>query len=587
MAKDPKGGKRRDIRSIGIREKVLAAFLVLSILPLGIFGAITLSQVATVADISNSTGRDALIQQARRNLLRLATDQANETSRFLDSLVGSLAGLQSKAEDMWNDPAKYGNGSYPAFRYTNSSQTPLAPGLPAYGYLNNSQGEGSGAWADWQKRLQGAPHLNSSVVKKARADSAYAAWVTAEQDKAMRLDLALKSAYDEQAPHAVLAWIVRLGGISNAYGRPNVDFGYLLWLGTVTKGKEGLTDKFDEDRAPYVLEAGPAKNPARKSVFLSPYYDSVGNGWIVSVVAPVYKGSDFVATVGIDVRLDALVSAILTLRAYESGQAFLVTSAGAAVAHRDLERVREEKMKNDPTAVDVGIDELLPRTKSYEDAIAKMKGAAADPAGSKSGIADATDPAGDRHLIAYAPIPKLAFALGVDVPEREVLAPVALTSERISADAATASTAIAVVTVLASIVAVVVGLVVSSRVVRPVRRLTELASRLGSGQIDESILDRPDLKVESKDAERKDEVGELTTAFGSMLDTIRADIKAQQKPTTIVIKDSVISRSAIGASAESEKKDEGLKFCPFCGEGIKTIRRPKYCPNCRKELPKA
>jgi len=42
----------------------------------------------------------------------------------------------------------------------------------------------------------------------------------------------------------------------------------------------------------------------------------------------------------------------------------------------------------------------------------------------------------------------------------------------------------------------------------------------------------------------------------------------------------VIQRSTIGA----EKKEEGFKICPYCGEELNFPKPPKFCPYCKEQL---
>jgi len=50
-------------------------------------------------------------------------------------------------------------------------------------------------------------------------------------------------------------------------------------------------------------EAGPKYNPTREAVWIKPYIDATGKGYIVSVTAPIYKKDTFEGSAGCDIRV--------------------------------------------------------------------------------------------------------------------------------------------------------------------------------------------------------------------------------------------------------------------------------------------
>jgi signal transduction histidine kinase len=57
----------------------------------------------------------------------------------------------------------------------------------------------------------------------------------------------------------------------------------------------------------FFIPATPEKNPQRRLVWVPLYKDPAGLGWMVSALAPIYVGDDFIGVAAVDVTLDKLV----------------------------------------------------------------------------------------------------------------------------------------------------------------------------------------------------------------------------------------------------------------------------------------
>jgi HAMP domain-containing protein len=181
---------------------------------------------------------------------------------------------------------------------------------------------------------------------------------------------------------------------------------------------------------------------------------------------------------------------------------------------------------------------------------------------------------------------------------------------------------------VAIVLAVVLGIAVAGRIVSPIKRLTDLAAKIGTGELDEKMFSSGALNVESDLTNRADEMGELARSFEGMINTIREDIKKTPKSEIkIEIKDSVISRSFTDMGADTkdalkkdieaetapvksggepvevvEMKDASLagavvsrgqvsagappaiSCCPYCGKELNFPKPPKFCPFCKEKL---
>ncbi|WP_028453922.1 ATP-binding protein [Chitinilyticum litopenaei] len=94
----------------------------------------------------------------------------------------------------------------------------------------------------------------------------------------------------------------------------------LLYPGLSRKEVLGATDSRDMDSALGIIFdaggtlpvqlAGPQRNPLRQKQWTTPYMDSGGKGMMVSLLAPVYRGGEYIGAVGADLTLSMLDRAL-------------------------------------------------------------------------------------------------------------------------------------------------------------------------------------------------------------------------------------------------------------------------------------
>jgi HAMP domain-containing protein len=446
-------------------------------------------------------------------------------------------------------------------------------------------------------------------VSKAASDTVYGSWVSAEMNTTMLLDKVLKPTYDRNRPNVVATWFVRSGGPSTSYQVPALDWGYLL-------ASRQRTADWDESREEYFQAATPGRDPAKKAVWVGPYYDPVGNGWMISCVAPVYAGPDFVGVIGIDVTLNIVVNKVLEVKLLSTGHAFLINSNGNAIAHKDLVPAMAGSGGNP-----VSITALETASPQFSSAVNNMKAG-------RDGLQKVKYADGKQYYLAYSPVTSTGFSLGVVIPVEEVSKPVRDTQSEITSLTSMTVYQVVAIDAVAIVLAVVLGIAVAGRIVSPIKRLTDLAAKIGTGELDEKMFSSGALNVESDLTNRADEMGELARSFEGMINTIREDIKKTPKSEIkIEIKDSVISRSFTDMGADTkdalkkdieaetapvksggepvevvEMKDASLagavvsrgqvsagappaiSCCPYCGKELNFPKPPKFCPFCKEKL---
>ncbi len=95
----------------------------------------------------------------------------------------------------------------------------------------------------------------------------------------------------------------------------------------------------------------PEENPDGVSFWTPIYIDEAGDGLMVTSAKPIYKKSEFVGTVAIDITLDRLINFVTTFD-HDAGDMLIVNQQNQIIAHPVLTGAVSNKLKN--------IDDVLP-----------------------------------------------------------------------------------------------------------------------------------------------------------------------------------------------------------------------------------
>lgn len=267
-----------------------------------------------------------------------------------------------------------------------------------------------------------------------------------------------------------------------------------------------------EDFAFY-YEADAVHDPGREVVWTDAYLDPAGAGWMVSSVAPVYRGDMLEAVVGLDVTVTVLAEQALDLDHQHEALALLLTGEGRLLA---LNRVAAEHLGR--------TDLLEAAPDGVDDHEVKLHGEASitalfdEPAQLAALLAGRPDDAPMAEIdIDGAPHYALARSLGrpdwryvVLVPRESVLAPVR------QVESQSRTVAFLVVGAMGLFYAVFFGLIyrravhMAATIEKPLAALAE-ATATTDGRLQDS---RGALEAAQSDIV---EIQSLATRFGAML----------------------------------------------------------------------
>ncbi|MCJ8499467.1 SpoIIE family protein phosphatase [Desulfatitalea alkaliphila] len=203
-----------------------------------------------------------------------------------------------------------------------------------------------------------------------------------------------------------------------------------------------------------------------RPVWSEPYFDDGGGGILMATYAhPFYDLSAgervFHGVVTADISLEDLVAEIGAISIYETGYAFVISRNGAFLAHPDRDLIMRHSIFS--VAEERGIPEL--------------RAVGREMAQGRSGFAAVTSVhTGLRSLLAYAPVPAADWAVGVMIPEEELLADIRGLNHTVLAIGALGFTVLFLV---------VVG--ISRSITRPLHRLMRTTTEIARGNLDAAL----------------------------------------------------------------------------------------------------
>jgi GAF domain-containing protein/HAMP domain-containing protein len=251
----------------------------------------------------------------------------------------------------------------------------------------------------------------------------------------------------------------------------------------------------------FFAAGAPQNNPKREVVWTPVYNDPAGQGLLVTAVAPIYTSrGEFLGIIGIDISLARLSSGIEAASPVAGGYSFLVNNEGRAIALP--KQGYSDILGREPKPGEFGPD-LSAATSEFAPVLTSMM------AGSKG---FRTVQAGKRELlVAYAPLASTRWSLATVVQTESILQAVAdLQKELNTSTQSLVVNGVLPIGGIILIVALVVGLLLTNRLVSPLQRLATAAQEIGAGKWDIAAL-----------RTGNDEIGVLSRAFNVMTTQIR------------------------------------------------------------------
>lgn len=218
-----------------------------------------------------------------------------------------------------------------------------------------------------------------------------------------------------------------------------------------------------------------------ETVVADPVISKKTNKLVVAVATPVRAGNRITGVLVALINIEEIEKIVSEIKAGKTGYAYVIRGDGIIIMHPNKELVNKVSSMNDPNAP----QEL----KAATDKMTK----------GEQGIVSYSYLGTDKYL-AYAPITGYNWAIGVNVPSREV-------KEKLNTFTWTALGT----SLLVLIIAAIIVLFVAARIAKPLKQLQEAAVCIADG----------DISLTGINISSKDEIGQLAHAFETMVGNLR------------------------------------------------------------------
>ncbi len=486
---------------IRITSKLLIVLIVTAFAPLLILGWVGYQSTTGIRQIASQANRDvadlAMSDSSAALSAELKTRLTNMTERYAGDIDDILQKVQGDTLKLADFASYLFNHGETLKRYASPS---LYEPAPQHRMFGSRQPNGNSWLGVFGKGVDASGQVSPGILKEIH--------LTEYMDILFRSIAATN-------PYAVQTYINTANQLSR--GMPFVN-GEFKW----TDATEQFANLPDVTAFDFYYLADAAHNPERKPKWTELYWDPAGLGWMVSSIAPVYRGDDLVAVTGIDITLDRIVKGILNLKLEQTGFAFLMSERGQAIAFPERAadflafqgsfegRFKEnEAFKHSLTAI---------RDPAFQTIIAAMRQG-------ESGLNTYTDPKdGKEYFFAYHPIPVTGWSVGLVVPVQEIIAPALLTNQKIEQSRALTDATLneradsLVQTFLWLLLAIMltlapVALVFARSISKPIQALAEGSRRVGAGELKHRIL-----------VTSGDEIEDLALTFNQMAEDLQTKI---------------------------------------------------------------
>ncbi|MDR0987327.1 MAG: SpoIIE family protein phosphatase [Ruminococcus sp.] len=248
------------------------------------------------------------------------------------------------------------------------------------------------------------------------------------------------------------------------------------------------------------------------------FADASGRGASLSCAMPIYApDGSLKAVAGTGATMEKISEIVAGAKIGESGYAFLLNKRGEVVI------TPKSDFETDETGALIG--------ENYANSeVANIRALGENMVAGKGGITRLTLD-GQDVFVAYAPLSRTGWSIGVVMPNAEVTAPVSDMEKSINtlisqSEAAvnsymtTAVTVVIVAVLLVLLLAVILSFRFATTISKPISLLTEEAGEIGKGNLDHTIT-----------VMTGDELEELAHAFNMMTDELKLYMKDFEKVT--------------------------------------------------------
>ncbi|MCF6238302.1 MAG: ATP-binding protein [Candidatus Marinimicrobia bacterium] len=462
--------------------KLFICAVVLFLVPVGVISNLTFRHLRTIKEVSLQETRSVLITSQIDFLKSHLTQKAEKIATEFSNIRDQVHLLGSLSQAILENPTH--------FLYRNGSS-----------YQLNEEGDYVNPIDDGNSSLyvpRRLPSLDSLIAAMESFDiensDLYVPRYGSSLDSLIAatesLDIILKPLV-ELEPQVILGWFIHRDQISRTY--PWRDFTRLPRYPEMTSW-------------PFYYLSDPEHNPSRKEVFTPVYIDPLTKHSMISCLSPVFVNGEHMATVAVDITVEALLQEISQVRLSDGSSSLLLSSDEIIAASENL-----------PLAA-LGLDPARPaygQTIVLKD-LSETGKEVMGPKPVKIGV-DFIETDDLRAFVGYAEVQPLGWRLFLLVPEDDLLGPADEKAQAIFSEAERIRGNFVHFLVFAILAMASLGYVVVAHQSRGLRTLLGGIREFGRGNLSHRV------------SEEGTEFGELGQALNSMAESLLTQNRALEK----------------------------------------------------------
>ncbi|NWF96921.1 MAG: hypothetical protein HXY34_12335 [Candidatus Thorarchaeota archaeon] len=476
------------------KRNVIATFLAITVLSVGVTGAIALGFVDLIGGVTIGQSSTALESQIERNMNITAGQNAQVINQKLANAEAMVRAMADECERILSPGSTYvAREVYYDYFFENVGPRPA----------DTHYEEKYGINVSWNYSSWYAPGTTSSN---------YAAYASANSNrlgKVSNLDYMFQAIHRQMPEFRWLYLAFASDGL------------FINYPGSILAGSDA--QRVSNPYVPYLEDwYQQIEDGHGDIVFVEPYYDEIDGVLLISIGKAVYftNNHTLIGVISGDISIADINDKILNVKVLESGYAALVKGIidpvptpheyVGVVAHPEVE----------PDEYMAGLPALAQVEKNTDGSSALTAAQLNLLLSGGRGIITYTRNL-KEFLLAYTPVERGDYVCIIIVPVEEALAAIPELQSRIQLANTQATLFILTITALGIVLAGAVAAAVANQITQPLQYLMDLAMKNVTAMIREERLDTEDLRVDSQYTAKDDEIGELARAFQGMLDSIK------------------------------------------------------------------
>ncbi|MBD3158030.1 MAG: HAMP domain-containing protein [Candidatus Lokiarchaeota archaeon] len=469
MARNEKSGR-------SFKRTMLVTFLVITTASIALTTGFSMGFGYLIGDTTTSQSVDALKNQARDDMLSTGITTSNVINQKLTTAEGMVASMAEEIEHIFSSDNTYeSRETYYDYFFEYSSDGPHPDDIaydPDYG-INVSW-----SYSSWY-----IPGSNSSNYES--YESSYADRL----GRVSNMDFLFKSIH-ERIPE--FRWLYFTFADNDMF---------INYPGSILGGSD--TDRNTDPWYPtqdywYTEIAGGYGD----MVFVEPYYDPIDQVLLISIGKAVYRESgSLLGVIAGDITIGDIRDQVLNIDVYETGYAALIQEDGLVVAHEEVPDSAYEQGLPDFAEVE-GNTLTTPQIGEITSG--------------QDGYLEYTR-SGEDRLLVYTPVGKGGYICVLVVPVNEVLEAIPALENRISTTLRTTIQRIMYMALAGIVISGVVGYWVAGTVTGPLNQIMDRIRKAAVAKFTKSKIEPLELKLDSRQTSRKDEIGDLSRAFDGLM----------------------------------------------------------------------